>query len=155
MKNIQRVILLIVATTVFLTGMGVTVINFCCPSCSEQTLFMTKKHVCCSEKAESNTVRQTKSCCSGTATIDKGECHDSSFSKAGHCSPSRLVTDKDASSFRPQISSPFVWLSETLTNALNTTLPNTVGDAKDYTHLKIPSTIPPREYLSLIRVLII
>lgn len=155
MKHIQRVILLIIATTVFLTGMGVTVIDFCCPSCSEQTLFMTKQHACCSEKTEQTTEDHTQTCCSNTKTADLSTCQETSYSNTDHCSPSRIMTDKDASSFRPQVSSPFVWLTETLAHTLSSALPVAVNSTIDYTQLKIPSIIPPREYLALIRILII
>lgn len=155
MKNLQRVILVIIAATVFLTGMGVTVFNFCCPSCSEQTLFMTEKHTCCSQKQEQPKTNGHTSCCSQESTINKNSCASTTFESMDYCSSSRLSIDIDASSFRPQVSTPFVWLSETLPNTLSYALPFIDGDTKDYAQLKTPSTTPPRENLSLIRVLII
>ncbi|WP_108822969.1 hypothetical protein [Dysgonomonas sp. Marseille-P4361] len=155
MRNVQRVILIIIAATVFLTGMGVTVINFCCSSCGEQTLIMTQKHTCCSQERGQTDADIHKSCCAEKVSIEKKTSANTFFDDAEHCSSSRLSIDIDASSFRPQVASPFVWLSATLPNTLGTTVSLTLGDTKEYTQLKTPTKIPPREYLSLIRVLII
>lgn len=154
MKNVQRVILVIIAATVFLTGMGVTVINFCCSSCGEQTLIMTQRHTCCSQENQAET-ESHKSCCAEKGSLENKTSANTFFDDAEHCSSSRLSIDIDASSFRPQVTSPLVWLSATLPHTLGYTVSLTLGDTKEYTQLKTPTKIPPREYLSLIRVLII
>lgn len=153
-KLAYRIILLIAAVTVFFTGAGVTFVNYCCSGCTvEQTLVMTKVHSCCSQK----TVAEKKpSCCSShtqvTDQTDSGEC---SLSGKGHCKASRLSADIDMSVFRPHVSSPFVWISDALPVLPVNMLSGQVETTDIYTRFESPPDIPPREYLTLIRVLII
>lgn len=153
-KFVQRFILLIAAATIFFTGAGVTIINYCCTDCSGQTLIMTEKHTCCAEGQHE--VEPVKSCCSDPEeNTNNDSCTNSTFSQDMHCTASRLSIDIDASSFRPHLSAPFVWISETLSYiSLSISSDNTIY-TDDYISFKSPPDIPPREYLSLIRILII
>lgn len=154
-KFAQNIILVIAAATIFLTGAGVTIINYCCTSCSGQTLIMAQQHACCVMDHEQHTNTAT-SCCATTGSDSHDACETSTLSGETHCQASRLSIDIDAASFRPHVATPFIWISDnslTLTSAL---LPdNTAEFADHYSLFKSPPDIPPREYLSLIRVLII
>lgn len=145
----QRITLLIAACTIFLTGMGVTVINCQCISCDKQTFFMSAQQTCCSpNKTETD---ETKSCCSSHKT-----CHSTEkYLNDAHCSISRLSIDIDPSSFRPHLSIPYMWVSDALFLPVLNILPDEIESSNDYIHLKTPPDISPREYLSIIRVLII
>lgn len=151
----QNFILIIAAVTVFFTGAGVTIINYCCNSCSEQTLFMTEQHTCCS--LEHQKTEQESDCCSMHKDVSHDEsCEsDTSFTQDVSCTTSRLSIDIDASSFRPIVTVPFVWIS-----GVSPTIPLSIlTDNSVYIEgdsiFESPPDIPPREYLSLIRVLII
>lgn len=148
-RFVRQILLFTVAATIFLTGVGVTIINCQCISCDKESLFMSTQQYCCLPNTQSNT---EKACCS------TGSCHTKNnveYSNDGHCSISRLSIDIDPSSFRPHVSNPFVWISEALFIPVFNTLPYVTENTDEYTGLKIPPDIPPREYLSLIRVLII
>lgn len=152
MKGVQKILIVIIAATVFLTGAGVTIINYCCTSCSGQTLFMTEKHVCCADSQHSH---EGKSCCSPVKDISNDTCEGLVYTDLSHCTASRMSIDIDASSYRPQISIPFVWISDAMTYSVdNFTIDNEVV-IDSFTHFKAPPEVPPRKYLSLIQVLII
>jgi len=150
----QNIILVIAAATVFLTGAGVTIINYCCTSCSGQTLIMAQQHTCCATSHEQNT-DVTASCCATTGSEGHDLCETTAYSGETHCQASRLSIDIDAASFRPHVAIPFVWISDNSLTLASALLPETAEFADHYSLFKSPPDIPPREYLSLIRVLII
>ncbi len=151
----QTIIILIIAVTVFLTGAGVTVIDYCCSSCGGQTLFMTEQHICCIED-QNTEAAQMASCCSMEKVSSKGDASENSSStKDSHCTASRVSVDIDASSFRPHVVIPFIWVSDVPYVALVNTLFQRADSIDDFIDFRSPPDIPPREYLSLIRVLII
>ncbi|MDR2949427.1 MAG: hypothetical protein LBV71_09480 [Prevotella sp.] len=150
-KFAQTLILLIAAVTVFLTGAGVTIVNYCCTSCSGQTLFMTEQHICC---AQGQHETESESCCS-SKEASHDTCEGESYTKDTHCTASRLSIDIDAASFRPHVAIPFVWISDASQALPTTILPEIVEYNDGYTLFKSPPEAHPREYLSLIRVLII
>jgi len=150
-KFAQSIIILIAAVAVFFTGTGVTIVNYCCSGCTvEQTLVMTKAHTCCSQKAGEAT--ETPSCCSTHTQLQTGDAY--AFSDGSHCKASRLSADIDGSVFRPHVSNPFIWISDIQPVAQVTTVSLTES-IDNLTQLEPPPNILPREYLSLIRVLII
>ncbi|MFV0420001.1 MAG: hypothetical protein ACK5KT_14875 [Dysgonomonas sp.] len=153
MKKFAKIFMLFfVSATVFLTGAGVTIINYCCTSCSGQTLFMTEKHVCCADSEHSH---EAKSCCSHAKEMSNDTCEGLAYKDLSHCTASRVSIDIDASSYRPQISIPFVWISDVMIFSTERLTADNEIIADTFTHLKAPPEIPPREYLSLIQVLII
>ena len=154
MKSVQRIILLIVAVTVFFTGAGVTIINYCCTSCSGQTLFMAEKHQCCSASDHSH---QDGSCRTlpSAAKTEANACESSTYANDTHCTASRLSIDIDASSFRPQISIPFVWVSDAIVPILDVFVADSRHAGELLACFSPPPDITPREYLSFIQVLII
>lgn len=157
-KLINRIILIIAAVAVFFTGAGVTYIIACCSGCeTEQMLVVTKAHTCCSKK---DATEETRSCCASHSDHTQPSGHSNTADCAthfdeGHCQASRLSADIDLSVFRPQVSSPFVWISDAYPVLLTSVLSDQVNDMDTYAQFESPPNIPPREYLSLIRVLII
>ncbi|MDH6310802.1 hypothetical protein M2451_003582 [Dysgonomonas sp. PFB1-18] len=150
----QNIILVIAAATVFFTGAGVTIINYCCASCSGQTLIMAQQHTCCAISHEQHT-DATAPCCAATEAESHDSCETTAFSGETHCQASRLSIDIDAASFRPHVATPVVWISDNSLILASALLPDTTEFADHYSLFKSPPDIPPREYLSLIRVLII
>lgn len=153
-KFAKTSVLLIIAVTIFFTGIGVTVIKFCCPSCSEQTLVMAKQHTCCAQEGV-DSLSDTKSCCSRGDVAQTESCGEESYANGMHCSPSRLSIDIDASSFRPHVSNPFVWISDAQLYSIAAIQTVGIYYTEENWHFKVPPNILPREYLSLIRILII
>lgn len=151
-KFVHSLLLLAIAVAVFLTGAGVTIVNYCCSTCSEQTLLMTSGHTCCL-MGQSNE-NDGHSCCSSANKEEGCESHSATHGEEEHCSASRLSFDLDSSMFRPHVATPFVWISDAslfLSSLLTTDTFDT--DYKEY--IDTPPKLPPREYLSFIRVLII
>lgn len=157
-KSIQITILILVSSATFLTGAGATMIRFCCTSCSGQTLFITQEHICCGEKQKSDSPAiHTKSCCQKEqkvviATDKKDGCN---YTQNNHCTAFRISVDIDASSFRPHIANPFVWISDVPFMQQAQLLPYITILSDEYSYFSPPPNIPPKEYLSLIRILII
>ncbi|GAB6010254.1 hypothetical protein [Dysgonomonas reticulitermitis] len=156
---VTRIILVIAAVAVFFTGAGVTYIMYCCSGCeTEQTLVVTKAHTCCLQK---EVAEETHSCCASHTyhtqpsghSVDADGC--TTHFDEGYCQMSRLSTDIDLSVFRPHVSSPFVWISDVYPALLSGVLSDQINDTDTYAQFESPPNIPPREYLSLIRVLII
>lgn len=145
-KFALRTVLLITSVIVFLTGTGVTIVNYCCSGCTvEQTLVVTKAHSCCS-----STDDKQYSCCNHSETQERDGC---SVENGNHCKASRISTDIDASAYRPHIASPFVWISDTPITHLVAL--DQFENSDIYIKFESPPKIPPRDYLSLIRVLVI
>lgn len=145
---VKTLFLLAIAAAVFYTGAGVTIMNYCCNKCSEQTLFA-MEHKC---DAERHHVQTSDDCCSSP----KSACNDHTTSdeKTKHCSASRLSIDLDSSMSRPHVATPFLWLSDASLFSVQLLPSHTIeDDNEDY--IEMPPTSPPRSYLSLIRVLII
>lgn len=155
---VTKIILVIAAVAVFFTGAGVTFIIYCCSGCdTEQTLVVTKAHTCCSKQMVSE---EGHSCCAShthyTPESNQSEAKGcSTHFDAGHCQTSRLSADIDLSVFRPQVSNPFVWISDAYPVLLSSISPDPTNDDDAYVRFESPPNIPPREYLSLMRVLII
>lgn len=145
---VRSFFLLAIAVAVFFTGAGVTIMNYCCNMCSEQTIFA-MEHRCGAEEHHGD---KADDCCSSheAACAD----HNDSNDKADHCSASRLSIDLDASMSRPHVATPFVWLSDASLFSVQL-LPSDTVEAEYKEHIEMPPTVPPRSYLSLIRVLII
>ena len=98
---------------------------------------------------------KSMSCCSANKEVHKEYCGAKSETDNGHCSASRLTIDIDGSTFRPHVVVPMMWISDTSLSQQITILSDIVEIADEYTLFKNPPDIPPREYLSMLRVLII
>lgn len=146
MKKIgQSIFILFVSLIVFLTGAGVTVVNLCCMSCGGQTLFVVEQLGCCATQMENANTGDNKCCLP--------EAHQDELDK--HCSTTRLSIDTDSFSFRPQLSSPYIWISEMPDIMFSFLFPHNKENARDRYASFSPPTDSPRRYLSMISVLII
>jgi len=151
-KFAQKTVLLIAAIAVFMTGAGVTIVNYCCSTYSGQTLLVTQQHVCC---GHGHSDKETGSCCSHQGHllhVDEGE---DGVSTDPHCSATRLSMDIDASSFRPHLLTPFVWISDAHFIQHPCLLQHDPEHTATTYYTDSSPDIPPREYLTLLTVLII
>lgn len=155
MKKItQHIVLLIAAIAVFFTGTGVTIINYCCSHCeAEQTLIMASVPDCCSQKKV--VIEQT--CCSdhNSSNNHKSDSDGCNVSNKEHCKATRLSSDIDIATARQHLQIPYVWISDLYSSLPTSIVLSKIEVADKLAELESPPDIPPREYLSLIRVLII
>lgn len=153
---LRRIILFIAAISVFTTGMGVNLVQYCCSNCkSEANIF--QQHSCADIVAENDLdVEEESFCCGKKATQSKAlSCvQDEIAEKCMKCSVTRLSIDLDSSISKPNVSVQAVWLS-TLPVSVTTLLQDKKEDLLQFLTNSDPPKISPREYLALIRILII
>lgn len=150
----HNILVLFLAAIVFFVGAGVTIVDLCCSKCVDNVMSMRLHPDDCS-MAEMKI--ETPSCCSlEDHSIDHSE--DAALCASGHtgkcCEAKRVSIDLDRSVYLPNLLHTMVW---TIVPAFisnfhlisDTNEPLIAGEARD------PIPIPPRNYLSLIRVLII
>lgn len=155
-KAVQITLLLLISVTTFITGTGVTIVSFCCTSCSSQTLFIAQGCSCCTPGQDSSECGEQSHCSQKQHTEIAEELSENpTISTDLHCRASRLSMDIDASSFKPQVACPIVWISDASFIYTKNELPDQSDLFDQYTHFTPPQDIPPREYLSLISILII
>lgn len=150
----HKILVLFLAAIVFFVGAGVTVVDLCCSGCIDKVISMQLHATDCSMtemKVES------PSCCSEEAHImDHSE--DNSLCISEHtgkcCEAKRVSIDLDRSVYQPNLLHSMVWtvIPAFISNVFfisDNDEPLLAGEARD------PIPIPPRNYLTLIRVLII
>ncbi len=151
-KLMHHIVIIIAAIAVFFTGTGVTVMSYCCTGCITE-VFADKQQSCC--LSEEAMPIEESDCCTMHGDMAHNEiCANTISSVDEHCTSSRLSIDLDSSMFRPHVASPFVWLSDVPVFSVNL-LPKDIERVDVVQHVDDPPTIPPRSYLSLIRVLVI
>lgn len=150
----HNILVLFLATIVFFVGAGVTVVDLCCSGCIDKVMSM-QLHASDCSMAEMKT--ESPSCCSEeNHSIDHSEAISPQTSSHADkcCEAKRISMDLDRSVYQPKLLHLMVWtmVPHFISNVLlvsDNNEPLIVGEARD------PIPIPPRNYLSLIRVLII
>lgn len=146
----RNILVLFLAAIVFFVGAGVTVVDLCCSRCIDQVMSMNiHKDDCLKTEMKA----QVPSCCSQS---DHSE--DASLCVSGHtdkcCEAKRVSIDINYTVKQANLLHSMVW----------TLVPSFISNflliADNNEHLLVaesrdPIPIPPRNYLSLIRVLII
>ena len=149
-QKVNNILITFLATIVFFVGTGVNVFNLCCANCADNLV----SHVngLCNEADFSS--MQTMTCCNEQETsTDADNCASHHQKNDQHCSVERVSKDIQNTQVNTPIIAPFVWsllLSGTTVADLADANLNTFEQS-----YKTPIPIPPREYLSLIRILII
>ncbi len=140
----RNILVSFLAAILFFVGAGVTVVDLCCSACVEDVKPMSPHPEGCSMK-EIKTVPST--CCTQNTDCVKehtGRC----------CVAKRISIDLDYSSSQPSLLQSIVWtIVPCFISCIHTSSHNNELLVVDETRDPIP--IPPRNYLSLIRVLII
>lgn len=156
-QRLNKIVLIMLASIVFFVGAGVTVFDFCCSGCINDFISLedsSNSTMLCYESAPPS--KESDSCCMEMqASDDTSACNADSEQKSDkHCSVERISTDIEHSHIHTQqLTVPFVWFVLAYKSA-ETKLANISSDkAEENYKLLIPKL--PREYLSLIRVLII
>lgn len=144
-KKFSNLLIALLASLIFLVGAGVTVIDLCCTSCINTLVSINKDKGMCEDMRMS---LDSDSCCGK-------ESHHSQEKQGDCCTIERISVDLDHSIFKPIISSPFVWCADLMSNLTQTIEPNVDNLGFENDRYRPPIPIPPREYLSLIRILII
>lgn len=158
---VYKILLLLLAISVFTTGMGANIVKYCCTDCQSNTILFSKHDCEAVHHQQSTPGKKHDTCC---VSMDNGVHQDNDVAKTcshevhsgddAHCSISRVSIDLDSYQFKPQLSSPMVWVSD-LAFLLTSVIPFEAECSNHCEHLLDPLVSPPREYLSLIRVLII
>lgn len=149
----HKILILFLAAIVFFVGAGVTVVDLCCSGCIDKVMSMQLHQADCS-MTEMKTA--SPSCCSEEGHImdhsDDTSCISGHTGKC--CEAKRVSMDLDRSVYQPNLLHAMVWtlVPAFISNVLlvsDNNEPLLAGEARD------PMPLPPRNYLTLIRVLII
>lgn len=153
-QQYNKILILFLSATIFFVGAGVTIVDLCCSNClGDITAINNHKDMACSDDGVTD-VETDHSCCTRDETNKRG----ANFADSAHtdkcCRAERLSADLDSRRHLPHINQ----VLDSLIFYCYYVLPDQVSNIDrdilltGYTDI-IP--IPPRDYLSLIRVLII
>lgn len=152
-QKFNHILVTVLAAIVFFVGMGVNVFDLCCSNCAENLLSADShiNNLC----VASPPTKQIDDCCSHQeeALPQTDDCSTHHQDKDKHCSIERVSADIQYSQIKTSVITPFIW---TLVSN-NTTLfdsENILLNKFEQSY-KTPIPIPPRDYLSFIRILII
>ena len=150
----HMIIVMILASVVFYTGTGVTIMNYCCSNCEDSHDIFAghdHKHHQMPVENEQNT---NSSSCPHCLKIESDFC-DLSYNESDmNCTASRISLDIDSYQYRAQLSVPFVWLQDISEISLQLTQ-DMSKSVNLFSDKESPPGIIPRTYLSRISVLII
>lgn len=146
----RNILVLFLAAIVFFVGAGVTVVDLCCSRCIEQVMSLSVHKGDC---MKTEMKAEVPSCCSQNSHSEDGSlCVSEHTDKC--CEAKRVSIDINYTVKQANLLHSMVWtlvpsfISNFLLIADNNE-PLLIAEARD------PIPIPPRNYLSLIRVLII
>lgn len=141
------------AVAIFFVGAGVTIVDLCCSSCADSFMSMSEPVDNCMQQP-SDTSKVTDDCCSTNShTTEAAGCDKHHSEKEDCCKKERVSIDLDNTIYKHNLSNALVWVVVSLfhTNSLFLT----TGEQYLQPDVVDQITIPPRDYLSLIRILII
>lgn len=149
-RRLRHITLLFMAAIIFFVGAGITIVELCCSDCMDSVLTMQYK----GDECDMTSNTDAMSCCAdqGHHAENKHETHDAD----GQCCGAKRLDMSDMSNaiFKPDLSALFAWPATPLFQYLTldaSAINNLYSD--EGTRDSVP--IPPRSYLSLIRILII
>jgi len=151
-RKISNILVLMMAVTVFFVGAGVTIVDLCCTNCVENLVMMKKANSNCHD--ENAAAAQNHSCCQDEGE-DNGMLPCTNKHEGKCCDAERISVDIDHRTFKPDLAgSDLVWsvLHCQCCCFCHTT---DIGQKTAYAGYADAVPIPPREYLSLLRILII
>lgn len=154
-QRIRNIFILLIASLVFFVGAGVTIVNLCCVNCIPM-VFSPKEHTDhCASLAELDSHKEMKSCCNDDS-MPKDNKSCTNHHDENECGTTeRISVDISNTTFKPVIADPLVWCVMTLHTDLLSSIITQDLDSDINNEGRPPIPIPPRDYLSLIRVLII
>jgi len=151
-KSGHTIIILILASVIFYTGTGVTIMNYCCSNCKNSHSIFAGHNQECNQVPETNDENTNVSLCPHCKEVPT---YSFSYNEDGMaCTASRISVDMDSYQHRAQLSIPFVWLEDL--SEISLELKREISRSSDsVTNPESPPGIIPRAYLSKISVLII
>lgn len=149
-----KIILVLLSITVFTTGMGATIVNFCCDNCVSsffEEINITKQqsnkelHSCCTHQSDNNTQKPTCHHSQKNHQSEKTDC----------CKIERHSLILDSYHFKPALILPFTWISQQPIMLIER-ISIKENSSSSLSYLKIPpNIIDTKTYLAIIRILII
>ena len=153
-QRIQNIFVLFMAVTVFFVGAGVTIVDLCCSNCIENLILMNKADGNCHDLVAVADMK-SHSCCQDDAGQDSNMLPCTNKHEGKCCDAERISVDLDNRTFKPGIiNTALAWAvvhCQCCCYCHTSDIEQTAGYA-EYSD-NVP--IPPREYLSMLRVLII
>lgn len=137
------------SVVVFTTGMGTTIAHFCCDSCLDD--FFISQTISCKKE---NTVGHS-SCCTQTHQPVTDLCNFHGNTDNSCCKIERHSIDLDSFHFKPIVLVPYTWIADALPQIANPSLSDDFNDIVVDHNNDPPPITKPRNYLSIIQILII
>lgn len=142
------------AVTIFFVGAGVTIVDLCCSNCVENLISIEKKKGCHESAAEMIIDAGSHSCCKDDTAQEQGLLPCTNEHDGKCCDAERISVDLDNRVFKPDVTNHALALLVVHCQCCCFCHTTEIEQTSVYTpYADIP--IPPREYLSLLRVLII
>jgi len=149
----RNIIILFLASIIFYVGAGVTVVDLCCSNCVENLLVIQKEKADCPME-QINTGEH--SCCQEVDGTEDGILPCTNPHEGKCCEAERISIDIDNRTYKPDVAGMNMngmFLHCFCCCFCHTdNLQEIIADAE---YIQDVSPLPPRDYLSLIRVLII
>lgn len=150
-KEVKHIVILFLAATIFFVGAGVTIVDLCCSRCADSFMSMSESADDCMQ--HSDMMRMSDDCCAQKAHPKSTACDTHHSDKSDCCKKERLSIDLNNTIYKHSLSDAMVWSLVALSN--NSSLFLSSCDKYIQPDVVEQITIPPRDYLSLIRILII
>lgn len=150
-KKVNHIVILFLAAIIFFVGAGVTIVNLCCSKCTDNLLTMSESAGDCMK--HSDMMKMSGDCCAEKAHTENTSCDTHHADKSDCCKKERLSIDLNNTIYKHSLSDAMVWVIVALSN--NSSLFLSTCDNYVQPDVVEQITIPPRDYLSLIRILII
>lgn len=152
-QPIQKILTLCFAALIFFVGAGFTVVDFCCSGCIEEQFFTQSHAGSCCQSADNQTKNDSHHCATdGVKHTEHSKCTNP---HEGECCVSERVSfDLDNRISKIDLNNSFV---STFVHCYCCCFCHTEDITESFPGYNYLDTepIPPRDYLSLIRVLII
>lgn len=153
-QKTNHIILLFLATAIFFVGAGVTIVDLCCSACPDNLISLAEpepKDVCIQHLKE---VQKIDDCCSEKSHEMSVDCNTPEHHKGEQCcKKERVSIDLDNTIYKHKLSTSLVWTVVSL--FYNNSLLLSTDERYICPDVVDEISIPPRDYLSLIRILII
>lgn len=149
-QKANHIVILFMAVAIFFVGAGVTIVELCCSGCADNLISMTESATDCIKQGKAEI---QDDCCMAEVQNADAACDTHHAEKEDCCKRERVSIDLDNTIYKHSLSSSFVWAFVSLFHS--NSLPISTGERYVDPNVTDQVTIPPRDYLSLIRILII
>ena len=152
-KKVNHIVILFLAAAIFFVGAGVTIVDLCCSKCADSLLSLSESTGNCVQ--HSGLMKMPDNCCSEKTNSESLACDSlhSDKDKSECCKKERLSIDLNNTTFKHSLSNTMVWTIISFSNSGSLYL--SINDKYIQPEVVEQKTLPPRDYLSLIRILII